>query len=320
METRASHVLVGAFAIAIVGLAFAGILWLGRLDRQQGRLYELVFEDRVVGLSVGSAVQFQGIPVGEVRRLALDPGDPRRVIAVIRIDPEVPVRQGVVAELQLQGITGQSIVQLVGARPDAPPLGAPPDGGLPRIPTRPSRLQQLVADAPTLLAQSNLVLSRLERLLDEENQQRIRSLLAHLEQASAGLARQEPRFDGLVADARTALREVSGAAGDLRRLSARLDGVAGRADRVFERDVPALIAELRRGAGSLDGVLARVDEVITENRAPLADFTGRGLGQFSLLVAEARQLVASLDRLIFRLESDPQGFLFGDDRREYRPE
>src|SRR5690606_39700492 len=41
--------------------------------------YDVRFHESVTGLSVGGIVQYHGIQVGEVRKLSLDPKDPREV-------------------------------------------------------------------------------------------------------------------------------------------------------------------------------------------------------------------------------------------------
>src|SRR6188474_2396959 len=72
METRAHHVLIGAFAIAafVVGLGF--VLWLSNSGTDsQFSDYEVVFTEAVTGLSKGGLVQYNGIKVGDVTQLKL---------------------------------------------------------------------------------------------------------------------------------------------------------------------------------------------------------------------------------------------------------
>ena len=74
METKAHHVLIGAFVLGLglFGLVFA--LWIGKVKfAEEYADYDVLFEQSVSGLTVGAAVQFSGIQVGEVRRLKLAP-------------------------------------------------------------------------------------------------------------------------------------------------------------------------------------------------------------------------------------------------------
>ena len=121
METRAHYVLIGSFAMAAMAGALLFVLWLGRVEREFD-LYDVIFTEQVSGLSVGGAVQFNGIKVGEVRSLTLDPDDPSRVIANLRVSKDTPVKTDTTAKLELVGVTGLAVIQFNGGDPDAPLL------------------------------------------------------------------------------------------------------------------------------------------------------------------------------------------------------
>ncbi len=122
METRAHHVLIGLFSVIVIGAALLFGLWLAK-SGSEGKFnyYDIVFNEAVSGLSQGSSVQYSGIKVGDVAFLRLDPKDPRKVWARIRVVASAPIKQDTTAKLALTGITGTSIIQLSsGARqPDA---------------------------------------------------------------------------------------------------------------------------------------------------------------------------------------------------------
>ena len=73
METRAHYVAVGAFVLAVIFLAFVAVLWLGRAEfAQEAKRYYIYFRGSVAGLSKGSQVQYNGIPVGRVIDIRVD--------------------------------------------------------------------------------------------------------------------------------------------------------------------------------------------------------------------------------------------------------
>ena len=61
------------------------------------------------------------------------------------------------------------------------------------------------------------------------------------------------------------------------------------------------------------------EQVLTENRASINNFTAQGLSQLATFVVEARQLVATLDRIAQHVESDPAGFVLGGSRGQEIP-
>jgi len=148
METRANHVLIGAFTILISILAVAFALWAANYSsNKQWDKYEVVFSEAVTGLGTGGIVQYNGINVGEVTKLRLDPKDPRKVIALIRLQADTPVKVDTKAKLAFIGLTGVAQIQLSGGLPESPRLLPTPEEPIPRIPTVPSALQNLSAAA-----------------------------------------------------------------------------------------------------------------------------------------------------------------------------
>ena len=170
METRAHHVLIGGFVLLVVLGLFTFVIWLARidLDRDVSR-YIIFFEGAVWGLSTSSNVMYNGIPVGSVQEIDLDPRDPSRVRVVIEVDATTPVRTDSVATLELQGITGVSLVQISGGSASSPALVALPGQDLPVIDSRRSQIQRLFAGAPELINRAILLIEQVTRLFDEDN-------------------------------------------------------------------------------------------------------------------------------------------------------
>lgn len=89
METRAHHVLIGLVTVLVVTGAMLFGLWLAKSSVDDAfKDYEVVFNEAVSGLSPGSTVQYNGIKVGDVSTLRLDPKDPRRVLARVRLSAD----------------------------------------------------------------------------------------------------------------------------------------------------------------------------------------------------------------------------------------
>ncbi|HTD27966.1 MAG TPA: MlaD family protein, partial [Xanthomonadaceae bacterium] len=81
METKANHVLIGLFTLAVIAAILLFILWASKYSAE-GTFHEfdIVFNESVTGLSVGGVVEYNGIEVGNVRNLKLAPNDARKVI------------------------------------------------------------------------------------------------------------------------------------------------------------------------------------------------------------------------------------------------
>src|SRR5690606_4981270 len=123
-------------------------------------------------LSVGSIVQYQGIQVGEVRRLDLDPKDPRVVRAHVRVTAGTPVKTDTLAKLSYTGLTGVAVIELFGGTPEAKLLVEVSEVAAPVIESEPSAFAKLMSEGSGAVMNAQEVLARVSRVLNDENLQR----------------------------------------------------------------------------------------------------------------------------------------------------
>jgi phospholipid/cholesterol/gamma-HCH transport system substrate-binding protein len=94
MEIRARYMLIGSFVLAFALGIFGFVYWIkntGGLGQRTS--YQVRFEQPVAGLTVGSSVLFNGIRVGAITDLKLDPQDPKRLTISIRRRRSAPTRR-----------------------------------------------------------------------------------------------------------------------------------------------------------------------------------------------------------------------------------
>src|SRR5260370_15304262 len=124
METRAHYVAVGAFVLAAILLAFVTVLWLGRSEfSQQAKRYYIYFRGSVVGLNKGSQVQYNGIPVGRVVDIRVDPDNLEQIQVTVEIDTGiVDIKTDARAYLDANILNGIATIQIRGGTREAPTL------------------------------------------------------------------------------------------------------------------------------------------------------------------------------------------------------
>jgi len=135
-----NYAAVGAFVLVLGAMLVTGLLWLlsGGVSRQSYDLYLAIETESVAGLNLAAPVKYNGVAVGKVQDIRLDPSNPDLVRLVFAIQHGVPIHADTVAVLNTQGLTGIAYVELSGGTRDAPPLLARPGEAYPQIRTRPS--------------------------------------------------------------------------------------------------------------------------------------------------------------------------------------
>jgi phospholipid/cholesterol/gamma-HCH transport system substrate-binding protein len=202
METRARYALIGGFMLAVILASFAFVYWLENKGGFGERAYySLRFDSPVSGLSPGSAVLFNGIRVGEVTELGLDPEHPDRVVATIGVTSGTPIRSDTVVGVETQGLTGGAAVTLVGGAANSPPL-AGSNGALPVLSAEPGATQDWTGLARTVLRRLDAILS--------DNADNLHSAIANFNQFTDVLARNSDRIDGILGG----LERMTGGSGE----------------------------------------------------------------------------------------------------------
>jgi phospholipid/cholesterol/gamma-HCH transport system substrate-binding protein len=312
METRAHHVLIGLFTVIVVAGALLFGLWLAKSSVDtEFKDYEVVFNEAVSGLSKGSAVQYSGIKVGDVVTLRLDPKDPRRVLARIRLGGDTPIKEDTQAILALTGITGTSIIQLSGGTPQSPKLKGK-DGNLPVIVASPSPIARLLNDSGDLVAGVNMLMHNANQMFSSENVERISKTLEHLEQTTGTIADQR-------GDIRQAMQQL-GAVG--KQATATLEQTAAlmrNANGLLTDQGQQMFGSAEQAMKSLEQSSATINKLLTSNQDSLNSGM-QGLNGLAPAVRELRETLSSLRAISQRLEANPSGYLLGSDKnKEFTP-
>jgi phospholipid/cholesterol/gamma-HCH transport system substrate-binding protein len=152
METDRHYFFEGLFIIAFSLAAAIFAVWLGSPGRGDDVTYRIHFPESVSGLTAGDSVKFQGVDVGTVKSMAIDPDDSRRVRVDVRLRKETPVRTDTRASLTMKGITGVVFIELNGGDPAAKSLLEVTRGdAVPEIPSEKTGLKAALDNLPKVL-------------------------------------------------------------------------------------------------------------------------------------------------------------------------
>ncbi|VXB32209.1 ABC-type transport system involved in resistance to organic solvents, periplasmic component USSDB6C [Pseudomonas sp. 8BK] len=305
MEPRAHHVLIGLFTVLMVAAALGFALWLSKASSDQElNDYDVIFTEAVSGLSQGSAVQYSGIKVGDVISLRLDPQDPRKVRAHIRVNANTPIKEDTRARLSITGITGAALIQLHSGSPESPMLISKGDQRAEIIADR-SPLSRLMSNGEDLVLSVTRLLNRANQLFSRDNIGSISRTLENIEQTSASVAEQRDEL-------RTALQQMSSASQEAANLMRNANQLLSGQGREAMDSANRLLTSLERSSSN-------VERLLSDNRAAL-DGGMQGIGELGPTIIELRETLSALRSFARRLEEDPAGYLLRSDTiKEFQP-
>jgi len=253
METRANYMLIGLFTLAVIAGGFGFVYWFNTIGGAGERAtYRIVFEGSVSGLHTGAAVLFNGIRVGEVTALRLDPATPRDVIAMVAVDKTVGVRADTMVSLEYQGVTGVASIALRGGSTDAPrPAGDPPT------------LTVDATGAQDVTQAAREAMRRIDALVSD-NEAVLKGALKNIEMFSQTLATNSDRINSILAGAEGLLGGANGQPGDIAQ--------AARAIKTAAENLDARTGDLSTGLARFSNSgLRQWEQLAIDGRRTLAE-------------------------------------------------
>lgn len=328
METRANYLMVGSFVLVLFVGVILFVLWLAKFQAdQEFRRYDIFFSGSVSGLTKGSTVNYRGIGVGEVIDIRIDPEDVQRIQVTIEVSADTPIKTDTVASLQLQGITGGSVVALSGGSNEAGDLVPPPGRERPVIASEASGLEKLLEGAPELVESVDLLVRNANLLLSAANREAVGKVLQDVAVVSGVFAGRADDIDRALGDAAKTLESLRAASAALSVLATRLDrnltslmnqGTAAlKSVESTAANTDELLQELGGTARSATEAADQMAGMIKENRIPIRDFMATGLYDAQTFISELRSLVNAMNRFAVELGRDPAQFIFGGQQRGY---
>ena len=276
METRANYILIGLFSLAVIFGAFGFVYWFHHVGGTGERvLYRVVFEGPIGGLRSGATVSFNGIRVGEVTELNLDPRDPKQALATISVDANTPVRADTQVSLDTQGLTGIAVLALRGGSPTAGPLTTK-IGDVPALTAGSSSSQDMMAAARDVARRIDSVLT--------DNQEALKNSLRNIETFTEALAKNADSLTDTVDNLKTFSEALSRNSGKIDNIMAGVDNLMGGPE--GKGAVPDAVRAIKATAENLD---KRIDS----------------------LTADGRRTLNTIDRAVKNFDENPSRIIFG---------
>ncbi|TPW00686.1 MAG: hypothetical protein FD125_2993 [bacterium] len=275
MERDAHYAAVGIATIALLAALAVFSIWLARLQfNNDYDVYDIVFYGPARGLSEGSEVNFNGIRVGEVTDLNLDPNKGDQVIARVRLDATTPIRVSSRAQLEPQGITGLNYIQITAGNPQSAILKEQyPANVVPVIQSQPSPIAELLSGSGTVLAQTVDALNRINRVLSDDNVRSFSTSLKNIESLSTELEARK----GMLEQLEQALTKANSAVAEFEALAVSTRGIIDGDGREAVANINAAAEEARAAVASINRTATGVEGPINEFaiRSSPRDFIAR---------------------------------------------
>ena len=269
------NVIVGTVVLVALFVLVFGMAFLNEYHPGEANVEYTIVADQVGLLSQGDPVKFNGVKVGKVKKIQLDPDHRVRITAQVESGVGIPL--GSQVEIQNVGLMGERMINVILAQGDKtyPPgtiLKATYDYGI----------AETMGAAGVLIEQAKGIVDELQKVVDSTVGRpdfvvRVNNVVRRADEVSARLdklvADLDPKVKGAVGDLASAGKTVRGIAD---RTAPVVDRVADRADKAtaelepmvqdlktVSADIKVLVAKAKNGESTL-GKLATDDKFYNE--------------------------------------------------------
>jgi phospholipid/cholesterol/gamma-HCH transport system substrate-binding protein len=304
MESRVNYALVGVFVLALSAVAIAVLLWLAAGGpRHSYTRYLVLMSESVWALPPDAAVRYNGVKVGHVTAISLDPQNPQEVRIVLDIIDGTPIKTDTHATLQMQGITGIAFISLTGGSKGAPQLTRKPGEPYPVIPSAPSLLQRLDVILTEVGGSLTTVSKRLGILLSDRNMEHLSSTITNLDTLSGRLAANSSRIGDTLTQFDATLR-------DIHRSTSKLPGLIDNMNHSVSK-LPTLVDKLDHSTQRFNSAADKVGSAALSVQ--------RAVPQVDSALQQLGEAANTYRRLGEQLQRDPSALLYGPTPRKPGP-
>lgn len=190
MRDNKQYLIVGLFVLISTTILLGVWLWFSSYNRQVYNTYVTIFKESVDGVTTNSVVKYNGVEVGKVSRIELDPKDPRVIRLYLNILQQISLNKKTYATMKAQGVTGLFYISLsvpadAESGDNIKPHNKKP---YPIIATKQSLLSSLSDQAESIAGNINGLSMDMRTLLNEKNIEHVSNILANLDKLSFAVA------------------------------------------------------------------------------------------------------------------------------------
>lgn len=205
MDSNVNYTIVGGFIIILLTAIGLGVMWLSSgFALEHYTMYKTYIQESVSGVNIDSVVEYNGVNVGNVTKIDLNPLDPHRVQLLLKIKSETPITQGTIASVNSRGLTGVGYISLRDEGNNLKPLAMEPGEKYLVIQSGPSLFLRWDTALTKLDANLSKATKAFQDFFNEENRRAVGETLANLRTITNNLAAQSDRIDTILANTATA--------------------------------------------------------------------------------------------------------------------
>ncbi len=311
MESRVNYTAIGVFiilfSVALVAFAF----WLGKYneDERQYRRYKVYMTESVAGLSPEAAVKFQGVDVGKVESIQINPHNSEEVELILKIKKETPIKTDSNAILKFYGITGLSFIEIAGGSQHAPLLANGSNTVL-TIPSSPSLITRLDESLSHVASKLSTTLDRADRLFSDQNVENVAQSLEHLRSLTAQIDGYQGQIKNLLAQSIALENNASKSFQTMTEAARSVKTASGNFNTLTQTKLSTTLESLDATSKESHKLIQKLEISLDRGDYDLRAIASPTSSELATLLEQTRTLTNEMETTLRSLRESPSDLLF----------
>ncbi|MEW5832412.1 MAG: MlaD family protein [Campylobacterota bacterium] len=311
MESRYNYTFTGLFVVIFAMGLIAFAFWLGKYgqDERDYRRFHVYITESVSGLAPEASVKYNGVDVGKVESIRINPRNNEEVELILKIKKETPIKTDSYAVLKFYGITGLAFIEITGGSNNAPLLM---ENGQRAsvIPARPSLITRLDESLSNVANKLSQTLEHADRLFDDRNVENVRQSLEHLRSLSE-------QIDGYQKEVRTILERsaalesnASEALGSMKNAAGSVKQTSDNLNTLVQTKMAVTLDSLHKTSLRSDALIRKLEASLDRGDYDLKSIASPTAAELNELIVQTKTLTQEMETTIRGLRESPSDLLF----------
>ncbi len=311
MESRVNYTYIGIFvvifSIGLITFAF----WLGKYgqDENDYRRFHVYLTESVSGLSPDAAVKYNGVDVGKVESIRINPHNSEEVELTLKIKKETPIKADSYAMLKFYGITGLAFIEIAGGSKNAP-LIAQNGREFATIRAKPSLITRLDESLSNVATRLSETLEHVDRLFTDENVENVSQTLKNLRSLSTQLEGYQDEVRVLLEKGQNLESNASETMATMQEAAQNVSKTSQNVDKLMKTKVTTLLASLEETSNESRVLIQKLEASLDRGDYDLRSIASPTVSELNDVLARTQTLSNEVEMTLRQLRQSPSDLLF----------
>lgn len=311
MQSDIKYTTIGIFVITFFVALVAFGIWLGKYnqDEKDFTYYRVLIKESVSGLNPDASVKYNGVDVGKVTQIQINPSNSEEVMITLKILKTTPVKVDSHAILKSYGITGLAFVEILGGHKDSAHLLGD-EKQPPIIQALPSLSKRLDETLNTMVSKLSLTLDQTNKLLSDKNINNTSKTIENLHSLVININSYQGEIKKLLQNANNMEQNLSGAIISVKDAADDVKITSSNLNNTIKTDLTKTLKSLEQTSITSQNLIKKLQTSYDRGDYDIDGMIKPTLYEIQTLIEQTKHLLNDTQYTIDSLQHSPSDILF----------